>query len=120
MCTDKNEFRRIEHRAQFGAMHSFVVPASPTLHALLVPCHRRRSFPRCSPSASKFHCLSTSCLMFGFSIRYGIQGILDLLVRLIFVSNHLRADYFIDETNGRVRYGMSPGGSELFSHFEVL
>lgn len=122
ICTYKNELRRIEHRAQFGEMHKFLWPASPTLHALLVPCHRRCSFPGWkSLRALKFRRLSTSCLLFGLFGWCIVQGLFNLPVSLIFVSNLLRANYFIDESNGRdFRHGMSPGGGELFSHFKVL
>ena len=57
-----NDVLMMQHSEQDDLLQKSVTPSSPTLHVLRVPCHRRFSFPRDLPMATKFPLVSTSSL----------------------------------------------------------
>ena len=61
-CARRKEFEIMRHNEQADDLHKVAFPAVPIAHVLVVPCHRRRSFPGCMERSAKWPLFSTECL----------------------------------------------------------
>ena len=59
----------MQHKEHEGFEQSVVIPLSPTLHFLVVPCHLRLSFPRVLFFEAKLRLASTLSLQPNTSIN---------------------------------------------------